>query len=63
MTNLQPAIDYFGNQAKLARAMGLDPMSVTQWKRRGLPLKRAIEISKLTNGTVKPVDLLPQYFS
>lgn len=63
MTNLQIAIDYFGSQANLAHAMGLNPMVVTQWKRRGLPPKRAKQISELTNGKIKPVDLLPEFFN
>jgi DNA-binding transcriptional regulator YdaS (Cro superfamily) len=62
MTNIQIAIDYFGSQAALARAMNLNPMAVTQWKRRGLPPKRAKEISNLTNGIIKPADLLPCFF-
>ncbi|MDD5084177.1 MAG: Cro/CI family transcriptional regulator [Candidatus Moranbacteria bacterium] len=62
MTNMQPAIDYFGTQAALAKAIGVNPMSVTQWKRRGLPPRRAKEISELTHGTIKASDLLPNFF-
>lgn len=63
MTNLKPAIEYFGTQAKLAEALGLNPMVVTQWKRRGIPPKRAKQISDLTDGKIKPADLLPEIFS
>ena len=62
MTNLKPAIDYFKTQAALAKAVGVDPMTVTQWKRRGIPPKRAKEIAKLTNNVVKASDLLPYFF-
>jgi DNA-binding transcriptional regulator YdaS (Cro superfamily) len=63
MTNLKPAIEFFGNQAKLAKAMKLHPMAITQWKRRGMPPARAKEISDLTNGAIKPSDLLPNFFT
>lgn len=63
MTNLKPAIEYFGNQAKLAKALNLNPMAITQWKRRGIPPKRAKQIAELTNGAVKASDILPSFFS
>jgi DNA-binding transcriptional regulator YdaS (Cro superfamily) len=62
MTNLQLAIDYFGSQAKLARAIGINPMAVTQWKRRGIPPHRAKQISDMTQGAIKTSDLLPDFF-
>lgn len=62
MSNIQLAINYFGSQVALARALNLNPMAVTQWKRRGLPPKRAKEISDLTGGAIKTADLLPDFF-
>lgn len=62
MTNLQPAIDYFGSQAEMARIMGVNPMTVTQWKKRGIPPKRAKQISEITNNVVKASVLLPVFF-
>jgi len=62
MTNLQPAIDFFTSQKALADALGVNPMTVTQWKRRGLPPKRAKEIAALTNNAVKASVLLPGFF-
>lgn len=61
-TNLQPAIDFFKNQTALAKALKLDPMAITQWKKRGIPPHRAIQISKLTGGFIKPSDLKPKLF-
>jgi DNA-binding transcriptional regulator YdaS (Cro superfamily) len=61
MMNLQPAIDYFGSLNATAKAIGLSTMAAHQWKKRGLPPERAIEISKASNGAVKPSDLLPEF--
>jgi len=60
--SLQAAINFFGNQSKLARVIGVDPMAVTQWKKRGVPLARAIQIDKLTKGAVKKEYLRPDIF-
>lgn len=62
-TNLEPAINYFGSGNALARAMGLNPMAVTQWKRRGIPAERAKQISELTDGEIKPSVIKPKLFS
>ena len=56
------AIEYFGGQAALAEKLGLTKMAVTQWKERGVPLVRAIEIEKLTNGKITCHDLRPDIF-
>lgn len=63
MNNLQLAIDYFGNQEKLAKALGIHAMTTTQWKKRGIPPKRAKQIEQVTNGQIKAKDLLPDLFS
>jgi DNA-binding transcriptional regulator YdaS (Cro superfamily) len=63
MSNIQLAIDYFGSQAALAKALGVNPMAVTQWKKRGLPPVRAMQISKCTHGAIKPDELLPDFFN
>lgn len=60
--NLEPAIKYFGSQKALAKALEIDPMAITQWKRRGMPPRRAKQISELTGGFIKPIDLLPDFF-
>jgi DNA-binding transcriptional regulator YdaS (Cro superfamily) len=62
-TNLEPVLTYFKTQSALADALGLDPMAITQWKRRGIPPTRAKEIADLTNGAVRPVDIKPRFFS
>ena len=59
---LDKAIDILGGQSELAGKLGLTPMAVTQWKDRGVPPKRAIDIEKLTEGKVTRFDLLPEFF-
>jgi len=49
------AISHFGNQTKLASALGIVPRSVSGWPDR-VPLARALQIEKLTHGKLK-VDL------
>ena len=34
----------YGSQAKFAKKFGVSPMAVAQWKKRGVPAERAIEI-------------------
>src|SRR5690606_20678697 len=62
MKSLQTAIDYFGSQAALARAIGVNSMAITQWKRRGVPPKRARQIAEKTNNYVRTIDLRPDIF-
>lgn len=61
-TNLEPAIAYFEGQAGLAAAFGLHAMAITQWKRRGIPVERVLEISRLTKGKVQPYQIKPNLF-
>ena len=63
MINIQIAIDYFGSQAALAKALGVNSMAVTQWKKRGLPIIRALQIERCTKGSIKAEELLPDIFS
>ncbi len=62
MDGLTRAIQYFGSQAKLAKALGVVPMAVHNWKKRGLPIAWAPEIERATNGLVTRQDLRPDIF-
>ena len=46
----------------MAKALGIEPMTVSQWKSRGMPPARAAEIERLTGGLVTRVELLPEIF-
>ena len=62
MESLNKAIKHFGSQTKLAEALGLTAMAVTQWKKRKVPLEAAKEIERVTNGEVTKYDLRPDFF-
>lgn len=49
--NLPEVIKHFGSGTALAKALGIKPSAVYQWKR--VPPRRALEIEKLTNGIFK----------
>lgn len=50
--------NYFGNQARLAKALNVTRVAVSIWKREGIPAARAIEIEKLTEGRFKAVEII-----
>ncbi len=62
MSPLESAVDCFGSAAKLARALDVSPMSVSNWKKRGVPVKRAKQIERITDGRVKAGQLRPDIF-
>ena len=57
MDALEKVIEIYGNQSELAGKIGVSKMTITHWKRRGVPIERALELERLTNGQVKASDL------
>ncbi|RXJ70762.1 Cro/Cl family transcriptional regulator [Veronia nyctiphanis] len=53
--NKSDAIKFFGNQTKLAEALGITNSSISQWGEHVPPL-RAFQIERLTHGKLKVVD-------
>ncbi len=49
--DLNQVIQHFGNGTALAKALGIKPAAVYQWK--NVPPRRALEIEKLTHGLFK----------
>ena len=49
--DLDQVIRHFGSGTALAKALGIKPSAVYQWKR--VPPRRALEIEKLTQGVFK----------
>lgn len=55
------AAEILGGQARLARAMGVQPPTVNQWVKgdRPIPAERCPQIEQLTKGGVKCEELRP----
>jgi hypothetical protein len=52
---LQDAIDHYGSQAALARALNREPAAITNWKARGgvIPLDVQYRLQVITEGRLK----------
>ena len=61
-TGLNKAVEHFKTKKALAEAIGVKPMTVTQWFNRGLPAHRAKQISDATGGKISLQDLVPELF-
>ena len=46
------AVLHFGNTIKLAKALGIAQSAVSQWGDE-IPMRRAFEIERITNGKLK----------
>lgn len=59
--SIQKAVDYFGNESRLARAIGVKQPTVWAWNKKGTPppIIRCVQIEKLTGGAVNRKDLRP----
>ena len=61
MTEINKVIELFKNQSELAGKMGVTKAAISNWKKRGVPLNRALEIEKLTSGQIKASDLRSEF--
>lgn len=62
MNALERAVDKVGGQSKLAKSLGVTPMAVSLWKKRGVPPERCIPIERATGGVVTRYQLRPDVF-
>jgi DNA-binding transcriptional regulator YdaS (Cro superfamily) len=46
-------IQHFGSQANVARALDVRQPSVWEWKKKGIPAKRQLQIERITSGALK----------
>ncbi len=59
----QKIIAACGSQAELARRIGVQPMTVTQWKRRkNIPADRVLAVEKATGGQVSRFEMRPDIY-
>lgn len=59
-TALARAIELVGGPAALARTLGITSQAVSQWDR--VPVERAFEVERATNGQVTAEELRPDFF-
>jgi len=55
-------LTYFGRKADIARALDVSPQVVNGWFARGMPVKWAVQVERLTRGEVTRQDLRPDIF-
>jgi len=57
------AINLAGGPKVIVARLGLkSSMAVSQWKARGLPLERVIDLSRLTSWQITPHELSPKHY-
>jgi hypothetical protein len=62
MNALDKAIKAAGGPQKLAQALDVTPMAISQWKKRGVPPERAVDIEIAVKGKVTRYQLRPELF-
>ncbi|PWN56337.1 transcriptional regulator [Abyssibacter profundi] len=63
MTELDKAIEHCGSAAALADKLGVVPMTVSQWRKRGrVPAERCRAVEEATEGEVTRYALRPDVF-
>lgn len=60
--SLQKAIDLFGSQTRLAEKLGVHPMVISHWKKRGVPAGYCRKIEGISNRAVTAEELRPDIF-
>lgn len=58
-SSISEVISFFGSQSELAKKLGLSPQAVQHWIGRGhIPIRRAIQIERLTDGKIRLEDII-----
>lgn len=61
-TDLTEVIKHFGNQAKIAKAIGITRQAVSKWNVRGIPTDMTLKLCELSGGKIKPSQIKPKLF-
>lgn len=48
-----------GGGKALASELGISPMAISQWKRRGIPVGRVHEVVRISKGQIHAYELRP----
>lgn len=59
-SGLTRLVDHFGTNAKLADALGVSRQVTDMWRKNGIPLKYADQLTKLTG--LKARDIWPELY-
>lgn len=59
IAGMEHVIDRLGGPVALARMLGLSSPSVTNWRHRGVPFDRCVQIERATSGRVSCEELRP----
>ena len=63
MDALERAISIIGSPTAVAAAFGFSSsMTITQWRKRGVPTDRVLRLAKETGFEVTPHDLDPEHY-
>jgi DNA-binding transcriptional regulator YdaS (Cro superfamily) len=62
MNAIDKAIKYFGSQKKMGESLGITQQSVSDYRKFGVPAKRALEIERKTKGHVTRHELRPDLY-
>ena len=63
MGRMEKVIKYFGSQKQLANLLGVTQMAISQWKKRGIPIKRCVQIEQLSKGAIKREEIWSDVFN
>lgn len=59
---LERAIQIVGTQAELARRIKTRPQVIQNWRGRGIPAERVLDVERATGGQVSRHDLRPDLY-